>query len=59
MITDKNSAYEYLRDKAHGKIQANEQDEFEVLKYFSASEIEEMSFNYIDISSCKKSIRGK
>jgi len=52
MIIDRNTAYTYLREKAQGLIQTNEQDEIEVLKYFTKEEIEEMSFIKIPISEC-------
>ena len=57
MITDKESAYQYLRNKARGQIQANEIDDNEVLKYFTSDELEELSFNQIQISDCKKACR--
>ena len=57
MITDKESAYQYLRNKAQGTIQANEIDENEVRKYFTSDELEELSFNQIQISDCKKACR--
>ena len=51
MIIDRNTAYTYLREKAQGLIQANEQDEIEVLKYYTKEEIEEMSLpTFIRIS---------
>ena len=57
MITDKNSAYQYLRNKAKGLIQANAQDDKEVTKYFTSDELQELSFNQIQISDCKKACR--
>ena len=57
MITDKNTAYQYLRNKAKGLIQANEIDDNEVIKYFTSDELQELSFNQIQISDCKKACR--
>ena len=57
MITDKNTAYQYLRNKAKGLIQANEIDDNEVTKYFNSDELQELSFNQIQISDCKKACR--
>jgi hypothetical protein len=57
MINDKESAYQYLRNKAQGTIQANEIDDNEVRKYFTSDELEELSFNQIQISDCKKACR--
>lgn len=57
MITDKESAYQYLRNKAQGLIQANEIDDNEVTKYFTSDELEELSFNQIQILDCKKAYR--
>jgi len=57
MITDKNTAYQYLRNKAKGLIQANEIDDNEVTKYFTSDELQELSFNQIQISDCKKACR--
>jgi len=57
MITDKESAYQYLKNKARGLIQANEIDDNEVKKYFTSEELEELSFNQIQISDCKKTCR--
>jgi len=57
MITDKESAYQYLRNKAQGTIQADEIDDNEVRKYFTSDELEELSFNQIQISDCKKACR--
>jgi len=57
MITDKNTAYQYLRNKAQGLIQANEIDDNEVTKYFNSDELQELSFNQIQISDCKKACR--
>jgi len=57
MITDKESAYQYLKNKVTGAIQATEQDDNEVRKYFTSDELEELSFNQIQISDCKKVCR--
>ena len=57
MITDKESAYQYLKNKATGAIQATEQDDNEITKYFNSDELEELSFNQILISDCKKACR--
>jgi len=56
MITNKESAYQYLKNKARGFLQANEQDDIEVRKYFTSDELEELSFNQIQISDCKKGL---
>jgi hypothetical protein len=51
-ITNKNEAFEFLREKHFKKETLTDEVKQEVLKFFTQEELDDISFDKINISNC-------